>query len=140
MFQLALAAFLFYGVFLNRFGFPRPWGEDPQRSSIEYVHSLAGLFQRSRANRYALENIYRGFKEKLGRAVGARYNLEEAHLVERLGQQNQALAGGAEKLMKKVRQAISSKDLNRENLISLTGEMDTLLEKTKQPDGGGKIE
>jgi len=63
---LALAALALYTLgFAWRFGRPRPAGEPPRRSVLEYVEALAGLYREARAGGLALRTIGGEFRRRL---------------------------------------------------------------------------
>ncbi len=142
MLQLGLVLILFYAVYMKRFGIPRHHGEDLQRSSIEYLHSLAGLFQKAGASRYVLENCYRDFLEQTGSLTGHRYShrLDQEHLLEGIRRKNPRYEKEARRLMERVEEGLKGGNIDTAGLVILAGEMDRFLSRLKQPEGGGKIE
>jgi len=53
----------------RRFGPPRPLPREAPRSPMEFVRAMAGLFQRARANRLALETVTRWTEEEARRLL-----------------------------------------------------------------------
>ena len=70
-FQLAaLAAVIFYTQ-SRRFARPLPADEPNRLSKLEYVAAMAELQQRTKAFDLAMENIYKDFRRRVSRLVGA---------------------------------------------------------------------
>ncbi len=70
-FQLAaLAAVIFYTQ-SRRFARPIPADEPNRLSKLEYVAAMAELQQRTKAFDLAMENIYKDFRRRVSRLVGA---------------------------------------------------------------------
>ena len=67
--QGGLILLVLWAVGGRRFGPPRPLPKEEARSPMEYVHAMAGLFQRARANRLALETVSRWIEEEARRLL-----------------------------------------------------------------------
>lgn len=69
LFQGGLILLALWAVAGRRFGPPRPLPREEGRSPMEYVRAMAGLFQRARANRLALETVSRWIEEEARRLL-----------------------------------------------------------------------
>jgi hypothetical protein len=67
--QGGLILLVLWAVAGRRFGPPRPLPKEEGRSPMEYVRAMAGLFQRARANRLALETVSRWIEEEAKRLL-----------------------------------------------------------------------
>ncbi len=67
----------------RRFGRPIPLREEvAQRSSAEYVESMADLFQRGKKRDFVLQRYYAAFKRQLARPYGVNPHLDDAAFVD----------------------------------------------------------
>jgi hypothetical protein len=89
----ALVVLAIYLVWTGRrFGQPVPLHEDVvQRSSAEYVASMADLFQRGRKHEYILHHYAQRFKRTLARPYGINPRLDDAAFVAELTRYNETL-------------------------------------------------
>lgn len=67
--QVSFLLLLVWGAAGRRFGPARPIKTETERSSMEYVRAMAGLFQRVKARRLSLENVLRWFDEERRRLL-----------------------------------------------------------------------
>lgn len=69
LFQGAVLLLLFWCARGRRFGSPRPIVEEERRSTMEYVHAMAGLLRRTGARQIALEAMVRWVEEEARRVL-----------------------------------------------------------------------
>lgn len=67
--QSTLIILVLWAAAGRRFGPPRPLARYTARSPMEFVRAMAGLFQRARANRLALETLIRWTEEEASRLL-----------------------------------------------------------------------
>ncbi len=83
---VVLASYFLLGG--RRFGRPVPLPEDvSRRSSIEYVESMADLFQRGGQRAFILRHYYTAFKRRLAKPYGINPALDNASFVAELARQ-----------------------------------------------------
>jgi hypothetical protein len=82
----ALATLALYMLLTGRrFGKPIPLREETaRRSSIEYVESMADLFQRGEKSGFVLQHYHTAFKRRLARPFGVNPRLDDAAFVKEL--------------------------------------------------------
>ncbi len=124
--QALLALLLVVGVVAVRFGKPVPLGRGQSRTSVEYVASLAGLYQRAKASPAALETIYRQFLRDLSArlALAPNVSLEQLSAVA-------ARHGGVDKealrrLLAACEQRLDSGAVSEKELLDLTRQMEAV--------------
>ncbi len=79
---LALAALAIYTLgFAWRFGRPKPAGEPPRRSVLEYVEALAGLYREAGAGGLALRTIGGDFRRHLAERLGLPVQIPDDMLI-----------------------------------------------------------
>jgi len=109
--QVALAAVLLMVSRARRFGQPKPVLKESHRSSLEYVTSLAGIYQNARATDQALSSLYNRL------AYSARGRQSSANVRELMDECNLKMSGG---------------DISERELINLSRRM----ELARRPKGG----
>jgi hypothetical protein len=95
----ALMAFLYIVLRGRRFGAAVPLDVRPQRSSLDYVRSFAGLLRRSGARELAGERLARLYRRQLARAIGARPLASDEDVVAALGRSSPARATSAREVL-----------------------------------------
>jgi len=68
--QLALVGVVYLYSQSRRFGRPIPLVRDARRSQLEYIESAGAIYERAKARPYALEVLYRDFRQRVCPRLG----------------------------------------------------------------------
>lgn len=122
--------FAFFSVLIfliwtgRRFGKPIPLQEEvAQRSSSEYVESMAELFQRGGKQRYISQHYHSAFKRKIARPLGINPKLDDAQFLLELQRHNLT---NSEQIAK-VLSELQRNNLSEKELLQLIKQADSLL-------------
>ena len=129
---LQLAALVAFILFTQsrRFARPLPESEPNRLSKLEYVAAMAELQQRTKAYDLAMENIYKDFRRRVSRLVGAdalktpRNDL--AGLIAERAKLNRA---EVETLLEKCENIMYGEPTNKKEMLNLTGILREVEEK-----------
>jgi len=124
--QAALALLLLLWSRGARFGSPRQMEVEQADSGMEYVSSLAGLYQRAAAGRLALETLYRGFLIRTARALGIPPGSEPERIARLLEQKRAKLKEPFLNLVLDCRRQLAGQAVSDGLVLSLAARMDRI--------------
>lgn len=120
---VALVAFVLYTQ-SRRFARPLPANETNRLSKLEYVAAMAELQQRTKAFDLAMENIYRDFRRRVSRLVGAdNLTVSNRELARMLAERGNLNASEIENLLTKCRDVMHGEPTNKREILSLTSRL-----------------
>jgi hypothetical protein len=124
--QAGIMLLMFYIAAMKRFGRPRRFASEMLRTSTEYVHSLAGLFQKAGASGFVVENCLRGLKRRVASACRITPETTDKKLLENIRYSNLADEGIMTSYLEKINSARKGKDIAETELVKIYMETDKL--------------
>ena len=129
--QLVLAMFVLFAAVAPRFGRPLPMNATTQRTSAEYVASLAALYAGGKATTAALEPIYRQFLRDTCISVGVPVDIT----LDRLAQIAARGKGVSESRMRNIlarcERAVAQQHLSEPDMVDIVRELEQLRKELK---------
>ena len=123
---LQLAALVGFILFTQsrRFARPLPANESNRLSKLEYVAAMAELQQRTKAFDLAMENIYKDFRRRVARLVGADALKTPRHaLAGLIAERLKDNASDIEMLLEKCENIMHGEPTNKKEMLNLTGKL-----------------
>jgi len=108
---VGFATFLYIALRGRRFGAPLPLQERPERSSLDYVRSFAGLLRRAGARELAGDRLARAYRRRLARVAGVRVTADDREVIAALARSDSRRAASARELLTRLEHPVSDNDL-----------------------------
>lgn len=124
----ALQLFVLIGLIFyaqsRRFARPIPADESDRLSKLEYIAAMAQLQQRTKAFDLAVENIYKDFRRRASRLVGAdNFTISRIDLAKLIAERVEATAEEIDRVMFKCEDIMHGEPTNGKEAISLIGRL-----------------
>ena len=108
----------------RRFARPLPADEPNRLSKLEYVGAMAELQQRTRAFDLAMENIYKDFRRRTARLVGAdALKTPRSDLARLIAERLKANSAEIETLLEKCENIMHGEPTNKKQVLNLIGKL-----------------
>jgi Domain of unknown function (DUF4350) len=123
---LHLAALVGFILFTQsrRFARPLPENEPNRLSKLEYVAAMAELQQRTKAFDLAMENIYKDFRRRVSRLVGAdALKTPRSDLAALIAERAKLNRAEVETLLEKCENIMHGEPTNKKEMLNLTGNL-----------------
>jgi len=124
--QAALAALLYGFTRGIRFGPPRPVPDPPRRSNLEFVHSMASMYRRASAGKYALGMILTRLRRETGWLTGSPDKATADDLAEALSKRYRLARGSTTTTVRAAEHATEQNRLSNRELLTLASELAVL--------------
>ncbi len=114
----------------RRFARPLPAAEPNRLSKLEYVGAMAELQQRTKAFDLAMENIYKDFRRRVSRLVGAdALKTSRSDLAQLIAERIKSNPVEIEKLLEKCENIMHGEPTSKKEMLSLIGKLREVEEK-----------
>ena len=135
----ALAAVLLFTQ-SRRFARPLPAAEPNRLSKLEYVGAMAELQQRTKAFDLAMENIYKDFRRRTARLVGAdALKTPRNNLARLIAERLKSNPAEIETLLEKCENIMHGEPTNKKEMLNLIGRLREVEEKLGLKRSGRQI-
>ena len=124
--QAVLAALLYALTRGIRFGPPRPVPDPPRRSNLEFVHSMASMYRRASAGRYALEMTLNRLRRETGWLTGKPDNATPTEIAAALSKRYRLPGGATTAALRAAHHATEQNRLSDRELLARAGELAVL--------------
>lgn len=124
--QAALAALLYAFTRGIRFGPPRPMADPPRRSNLEFVHSMASMYRRASAGKYALRMILARLRRETGWLTGSPDKATADEMAAALSKRYRLAPGSTTTTVRTAEHAAEQNRLSNRELLTLASELAVL--------------
>ena len=122
--QIALLVGLIFFAQSRRFARALPDEEASRLSKLEYVSAMAELQQRTKAYDLAMENIYKDFRRRAARLVGAdNFTISRENLAKQIAERTKADFNKINDLMFKCEDIIHGEPTSKNEIVKLTSRL-----------------
>jgi hypothetical protein len=124
--QAALASLIYALTRGIRFGPPRTVPDPPRRSNLEFVHSMASMYRRASAGRYALGMILTRLRRETGWLTGSPDSATAEELAAALSKRYRLARGATTATVRAAEHATKQNRLSDRELLTLASELAVL--------------